>query len=108
MMKRPQNCVKCGATLTRKEILAAGPFQCPTCHTQLQAAESYGLWVGYGSALVDGLVFWAFGVRSLYLVLAVILAWFPSVCLTVNLLKYFIPPKIEIYLPKDATMRLRG
>jgi hypothetical protein len=50
-MKRPQNCVKCGATLTTKEILAAGPFPCPTCHTQLQAAESYGVWVGYGSAL---------------------------------------------------------
>jgi hypothetical protein len=95
------------AMLTPKEIRAAGPFQCPTCHTQLQAAESYGLWVGYGSALLDGLAFWALGVRSLYLVLAVILAWFPTVCLAITFLKYVIPPKIEIYLPKDATLRLR-
>lgn len=106
-MERHQNYVKCGATLTRKEILAAGPFPCPTCYTQLQAAESYGVWVGYGSALMNGLVFWVFGVRSLYLVLAVILAWFPTVCLAVSLVKYVIPPKIEIYLPKDATLRLR-
>jgi hypothetical protein len=106
-MKRPQNCVKCGATLTTKEILAAGPFPCPTCHTQLQAAESYGVWVGYGSALVDGLVFWALGVRSLYLVLAVILAWFPTVYVVVMYIKHIIRPKIEIYLPKDATLRLR-
>ena len=106
-MKRLQNCVKCGAALTRKEILAAGPFPCPTCHTQLQAPESYGLWVGYGSALLDGLLFWALGVRNLYLVPAVLLAWFPTVYLAVNLLKYVIPQKIEIYLPKDATLRLR-
>jgi hypothetical protein len=106
-MKRVQNCVKCGATLTPKEILAIGPFPCPTCHTQLQAPESYGAWVGYGSALVDGLVFWALGVRSLYLVLAVLLAWFPTVRLVFNFVKYVIPPKIEIYLPKDATLRLR-
>lgn len=106
-MKRVQNCVKCGAALTPKEILGAGPFPCPTCHTQLQAAESYGVWVAYGSALVDGLLFWALGVRSLYLVLAVILAWFPTVCVVVIFIKYIIPPKIEIYLPKDATLRLR-
>jgi len=106
-MMKHQNCVKCGAMLAPREILAAGPFPCPTCHTQLQAPESYGLWVGYGSALLDSLVFWALGVRSLYLVPAVLLAWFPTVYLAVDLLKYVIPPKIEIYLPKDATLRLR-
>jgi hypothetical protein len=56
---------------------------------------------------VDGLVFWALGVRSLYLVLAVILAWFPTVYVVVMYIKHIIRPKIEIYLPKDATLRLR-
>jgi hypothetical protein len=31
----------------------------------------------------------------------------PRIPFEVNFLKYLIPPKIETYLPKDTTLRLR-
>jgi hypothetical protein len=62
---------------------------------------------GWGSLLAPALVFAAIGLRGLYLVCAVLIAFVPVLYVTVNFLKYLIPPKIEIYLPKDATLRLR-
>jgi len=107
-MGRPiRSCVKCGATLTYDQIREAGPFPCPTCHAQLQAAGYYGHLVGLGSILLATLVFTALGFRGFHLLYAVLAALVPVVFLAMNLVKYVIPPKIEIYLPKDATLNLR-
>lgn len=55
-----------------------------------------------------GIVFFASGLRGLHLVYALLLALYPTVYLEVNYLKYVITPKIQIYLPEDATLNLRG
>lgn len=107
-MKRPiRACVKCGAVLNYRSIVTAGPFPCPVCGTRLQASEAYGQWTGWGGVLVSALVFAAMGLRGLRLVCAVLVAFVPVLFVTVNYLKYLIPPKIEIYLPEDATLNLR-
>lgn len=108
MMRRSiQPCPKCGEPVRPKDILPAGPFPCPACGTQLQAAETYPQFSFYGSILLDVLVFVALGFRGLRLLLGVLLTFVPVLYLQVNLLKYLIPPRIEVYLPKDSTLRLR-
>ena len=90
-----------------KDILPAGPFLCPACGTQLQAAESYASLTFYGSMLLDVLLFVALGFRGLRLLACVLLSFVPVLYLEVDFLKYLISPRIEIYLPKDSTLRLR-
>jgi hypothetical protein len=107
-MGRPiRNCVKCGATLTYDQIREAGPFPCPACNAQLQAPRYYGRLVVFGSILLATLAFAALGFRGFHLLYAVLAALVPVVFLAMNLVKYVIPPKIEIYLPEDATLYLR-
>lgn len=108
-MKRPfRSCVACGGPLKSEEILAAGPFPCPTCHAQLQAPNSYGRWIGLGSLIFPAVVFWKLGFGGLHLLFAVLLSWLPIDYLALHLIKSVIPPKIEIYLPEDTTLRLRS
>ncbi len=98
-MKHPiRLCVKCGALLKCQEILAAGPFPCPICHTQLQAPSSYGRWLGLGSLLLAVAGFLCLGFTSLRLVWAVLLSWFPIDYLALQFVKYVVPPRIEIAL----------
>jgi hypothetical protein len=52
------------------------------------------------------LVFAALGFRGLHLLSAVLVASVPVLYLEVMFMKYLIPPKIEIYVPKDSTLRL--
>lgn len=107
-MKRAiRTCVKCGAPLTYEEIFAAGPFPCPACHTQLQAPDYYGHLTGFGSILLTALVLAGLGFRGLHLLYAVLITLVPVVYLAINLVKYAIPPRIEIYLPEDTTLHLR-
>jgi hypothetical protein len=106
-MKRPiRQCVKCGVVLRYDDILAAGPFSCPSCHTKLQAPDSYARWIGLGNLLFSTAVFRLLGFSDLHLLYSVMLAWLPVQYLAINLVKYAIPPKIEIYLPNDSTLRL--
>ena len=107
-MNRPlRTCVKCGASLKYRDIRPAGPFQCPTCRTRLQAAESYAQWTGWGSIAIAGLILAGLGFRGLRLFAALLFAVVPVLYLEVSLLKYLIPPKIETYVPKDSTLRIR-
>lgn len=108
-MKRPlRTCVKCGATLKYRDIRPAGPFRCPACHALLQAPGAYTQWTGWGSIALAALVLAALGFRGLHLVAAVLIAFVPVLYVEVMFLKYLIPPKIETYVPKDSTLRLRN
>jgi len=60
-----------------------------------------------GSILLSVFAPAGLGLRGLDLLLAALVALVPVVYLASNLLKYVIPPRIEIYLPEDATLRLR-
>jgi hypothetical protein len=107
-MKLPmRTCVKCGAALKYSEIISAGSFPCPACHTVLQVPDAYRQSAFWGSVVFETLVLAAIGLRGLYLLCAVLVAFVPVLYLEVNFLKYLIPPKIETYLPKDTTLRLR-
>jgi hypothetical protein len=103
-----RSCIECGALLKCEDIRAAGPFPCPTCHRQLQAPASYGRWIALGSLLVPAVAFGALGFGGLHLLFAVLLSWLPIDCLALNLVKYAILPRIEIYAPNDTTLRLRN
>jgi hypothetical protein len=106
LMKRLlRSCVGCGSPLKCEEILSAGPFPCPACHTQLRAPKSYARWIALCSLLIPGVVFWALGFGGLHLISAVLLVWFPVGYLALHLVKYVMPPKIEIYLPEDTSVR---
>jgi hypothetical protein len=83
------------------------PFPCTSCQTQLQAIESCGqiaVWVG---VLVSIGVFYVAGLRGLSLAFAGLTGFVPVVYIVVYFLKYFVPPRIQTYLPKDSTLRLR-
>lgn len=106
-MTRPARyCVSCGLQLTIEKILAAGPFRCPACHTQLQAPDSYAYWIGIGSVLLTALGTMALGFRGLHLLYAILVVLVPIWYLAINVVKYFIPPKIEIYVPEDTSLHL--
>jgi hypothetical protein len=94
--------------LKPEHIVAAGPFPCTVCHTQLQAAGSYTQLIGWGSVLVPALVLAAVGLREVRLLVAVLVAFVPVLYVATNFTKYFFPPRIEIYLPEDATLRLKN
>jgi hypothetical protein len=102
-----RKCVKCGTPLRNGEIVVVGPFPCPSCHTQLQAAESYVQIAVWGGVLISIAVFYLAGLRGLRLACAVLIAFMLVVFVVANILKYLVPPKIENYLPRDSTLRLR-
>jgi hypothetical protein len=106
MKRSAPSCPVCGEPLALKSVVPVRPFPCSNCGAQLQESESYVQWTGWGSLLFVAAVFLASGLRGLYLVLAMLLAFYPTLYLDANYLKYIITPKIQIYLPKDATLNL--
>jgi hypothetical protein len=106
-MRQPR-CTGCGTALAAKDIVAAGPFPCPVCQTQLQASGSYTQLIGWGSAFVSIIVLAALGFRGFRLLCAVLIAFVPVLYVATNFAKYLFPPRIEIYLPEDAALKLRN
>jgi hypothetical protein len=102
-----RRCVNCGVLLETTQILAAGRFQCPGCHTWLQAPKSYAHKLGLGNLLFSVVLFRALGLTGLHLVYAVLLAWLPFQYVAANVVKYIIPPEIMIYGSKGTTLGLR-
>jgi hypothetical protein len=108
-MRRPiRKCVKCGSVLKPEHVVAAGPFSCTVCHTQLQAAGSYTQLIGWGSVLFPALLLAGVGLRGLRLLVAVLVAFVPVLYVATNFIKYLFPPRIELYLPEDGTLRLKN
>jgi hypothetical protein len=99
-------CPKCGAPLKPAQILAAGPFRCPNCDAKLQASDSYGRWIALGSLVLSVVVPLVFGIRGLHFLYAVLLLLVVIVYLAVHLLKYAIPPKIGVSVPKTPLRQL--
>ena len=107
-MKGPiRSCVKCGAPLKPQEIRAAGPFPCPSCHTHLQAVDSYAHWISVSNLLFSTIVLFAFGFRGLHLLYAVLLSWFPLQFLLSNLVTHLLPPRIELGDPRTPFQKLK-
>lgn len=102
-------CFSCGAPLKMAEIRPAGPFACPQCHTLLRPTQYYGLGNFLVILLFSVSVFWALGVRGIDLLYDALLIIVPIVFFTANFLKYLIPPKTELYVPKskDSSLHLR-
>ena len=73
----------------------------------LQAADYYAQLIGWGSVVVSALVLAAAGLRGFSLLCAVLVAFVPVLWVAANFVKYVLPPRIEIYLPDDASLRLR-
>jgi uncharacterized paraquat-inducible protein A len=108
MRRNGVSCIRCGAPLRTRDIKVAGPFSCPACQARLQARESYAQWSFWGSMVTVTALLFIFGFRGLSLLYALLLAAIPTLYVEVNFLKYLIPPRIEDYLPEDATLRLRN
>jgi hypothetical protein len=102
-----RSCVKCGVALRRQEIRAAGPFPCPSCHTQLQAVDSYAHWITVSNLVLATGAFFMFGFRGLHLVFAVLLSWFPLQFLMSTLVPRLLPPRIEIADPRTPFEKLK-
>jgi hypothetical protein len=84
-----------------------GGFTCPNCSARLQEGESYAQWTVWGSVVLVGLILIASGLRGLHLLYAMLLAIYPILFVSANYMKYLVTPKVEVYLPKDATLNLR-
>lgn len=100
-------CAKCGAALRPNQILSAGRFPCPACGVLLRASSSHGRWIAVGNPVFSALALLALGISGLHLIYGVILAWLPVQYFAINLLKYVIPPKIEVAISGDGILRLR-
>jgi hypothetical protein len=107
-MQRPRlTCVKCAAALKPKDIVAAGPFPCPVCQTQLQVPGFYTQLIAWGSVIIPALVLAVLGLRGVRLLCGVLVAFVPILYVATNFTKYLVRPRLELYLPEDATLRLR-
>jgi hypothetical protein len=106
MRKRVRHCPNCGASLTCKEIRAGGHFPCPACKIQLQASEYYPLWTLLVSLSLAAVVFVVIGIRGIELMYALLIALYPVVYLAANYFKYLILPDVELYVPRNKSLRL--
>lgn len=73
----------------------------------LRASSSYGRWIAVGNPVFSASALLALGISGLHVVYGVILAWLPVQYFAINLLKYVIPPRIEVALSGDGILRLR-
>jgi hypothetical protein len=101
-------CVRCGNSLRLSDIVPVGPFKCRNCGAELQVSEAYAPVAFWAGILLSVMMLVAIGLRGAYLIVASLLAAYPVTYLGANYLKYVVPPKIESYLPKDATLDLSG
>lgn len=99
-------CPKCGAALKPGQIVAAGPFPCPNCDTKLQASNRYGQWIAVGSLALSVVASLVLGFSGFHLFYAVILLLVVIDYLAIHLLKYAVPPKIEIAVPRTPYRQL--
>jgi hypothetical protein len=96
MIKSSLVCSKCGGALQPAQILAAGPFPCPNCQTILQAAKTYGRWIGAGSLILSVAASLLLGFKGLHLLYSILVLLAVIDYLALHLLKYAVPPKIEL------------
>ena len=63
---------------------------------------SYSRLIGLGCLVFPAIVLRGLGFEGIHLLYATLGSWIPVNVLALNLLKYVIPPKVELYLPKDS------
>jgi hypothetical protein len=106
-MKRPvRRCINCGTALKPAVIRPTGAFPCPVCNTQLQAPSSYANRIAMLNVVISVAASYALGFRGLYLLFAVVLAWWFLEFLIVNLGRYIVPPKVEIAVPPKTISQI--
>jgi hypothetical protein len=93
--------------VTYGDIKLVGPFPCAVCHTLLQAQEFYAPLAFWGAILLISCLLAGVGFRGLALLGVAALVAYPAAYVGVNYVKYLIPPRVEVYLPKNAELDLR-
>jgi hypothetical protein len=95
VFKRTRMCPTCSASLTCKDIRAAGRFPCPVCKDLLRASEYYPLLTFVASLSLVAVVFVALGFRGVQLFHALLWSIIPVTYLAAHFFKYLILPQIE-------------
>src|SRR2546426_9611267 len=97
-MRRPTlKCPFCGSILPNREYKARRPLTCPGCSERLRLSRWY-LHLNSLIALVLALLLCLFfGLRGLWLFLAVVLMWFPVAVVWDFLFGRIFSPKFERY-----------
>ena len=94
-------CPFCGGVLRNTDVLPGKAVVCPSCAAQLQQSDRqlqlYGLIAL--SITLAGLCL--LNVRGIWLVTATILLWFPVYVICCSVLDRIVPPRFEVYVPKD-------
>jgi hypothetical protein len=102
MMKWPLlKCPFCGGTLRNSDVLPGKPLLCPACGAKLQPARGQ-LRLSALVALCLSIAFaYVLGIRGPWLILAVVLFWFPVGIVWEFIFARIVPPRFEAYVPKD-------
>jgi small basic protein len=99
-MTRSVKCAGCGASLMPRDVVAAGPFSCPSCGARLQATKRYADRISLGSLLFSVVASLALGYKGLHLLYEILLLLLVFNVLGLRLLKYVVPPRIEVAVPQ--------
>lgn len=108
MRKSSTKCPACGANLTVRQVRAVGVFECPFCETKLEASENYAYWICASSVVVAIALAWAMGFNGLHFVIIAAVFWNLVVAFAINTVQFFILPKLEVWVPDDGSLGLRG
>lgn len=103
-----RKCPNCNASLFYKDIMSLGRFSCPSCHSRLQPSDFYVLSVLIAVLGTPALICTALGFSWQYIILVILVAFLPLTYLAGKVLKYVIPPRIELSLPPESTLNLRN
>lgn len=79
---------------------------CPNCGTKLQAPPRYGRWIALSSLGLSIVTSLGLGFRGFHLIYAILLSLVVIDFLALQLVKYAVPPKIEIVVPRTPLRRL--
>lgn len=101
-------CPKCHAILRAADIAPAGTFECPHCRTRLQAPNSFGVWVAAASLVSSVALSLGIGLRGVRLFSAAAILLLIIDVIAINLVKYVVPPKIQLATPPKSFRELVG
>jgi RNA polymerase subunit RPABC4/transcription elongation factor Spt4 len=101
-------CPKCHKPLRAANIAPAGSFECPHCRTRLQAPNSFGVSVAVASLISSVALSLGIGLRGVRLFSAAAILLVIIDFVAINVVKYVIPPKIQLASPSKSFRELVG
>jgi len=91
------NCPFCNGILPNTEVRRGKPLLCPSCSAQLQASNRQLDLVNVIALVVATLLSYSLGIRGYWLVLAVVLLWFPVLVGCSFVFYRLVRPRFERY-----------